>query len=247
MVCSSGRPPISRSATRLGGRLGRALVAPALLLVSVLVVGCADAGDDRALGPDLTSPSDSVRSPVSEGAYSFDGSPSTPLPFDEPGWDVQMTSRDKDTWRAPQPLDAHHGVDCGGFPATHLVTAWEELVYRCRDHIMTALRADGYGAVVLTPDRLLALDGGGESVVRFALSTLSRSTRDWVGVWLTPWGDQLAVPASEWAPDLNSVPANGLFVEMTSSGGLCAKASVLAMIGLVIRGTFRDGRAIQRV
>lgn len=193
-----------------------------LLLGPVLASGCAISDDERALGPDLTSPVDSVRPPAGVGSYSFDGSPASPLPFDEAGWDVQLTSRDTDTWRAPQPMDAHHGADCGGFPATHRVTAWEELAYRCRDHIMTALRADGYGAIVLTPDRLLAVDGGEESVVRFALSTLSRSKRDWVGVWLTPWDDQLAVPASEWAPDLNGVPANGLFVELTGNGALCA-------------------------
>ncbi len=199
----------------------RSLSVAVLALAAVALAACGAEGDPRDLGPDLTAPSDSSRPPATTGTFTFDGSPSAPLPFNEAGWDVQLTSRDRDTWRAPQPLDAHHGMDCGAFPATHRVTAWEELVYRCRNHIMTSLRADGYGAVVLTPDRLLALDQG-EAVVRFALSTLSRSSRDWVGVWLTPWDDQLAVPASHSAPDLNSVPANGLFVEMTSTGGFCA-------------------------
>lgn len=183
---------------------------------------CSDTPVDAiALGPDLTEPrpDTTARQP---GTWSFTGATPSPVPFAEDGWDVQIHSRDRDTWLQPQPMEAHHTSACGAPPGTHRITQYEEMVFRCRDHLMTAIRADGYGAIVLTPDRQLDW-GSGEGVVRFDLSTFRSSARDWIKVWITPFDLQLPVPAIDHAPDLNGVPRTSLFIEMTSNGNLCPR------------------------
>jgi hypothetical protein len=42
---------------------------------------------------------------------SFDGTPSSPLAWNPPDWDVQVHSRDRDTWKELEPMAAHHGPD----------------------------------------------------------------------------------------------------------------------------------------
>jgi hypothetical protein len=191
-------------------------------LLTLTACGRADGND--ALGPDLTDPrTDTTRTTAAgdSATWTFSGSPASPVPFDEAGWDVQVHSRDAGTWDAPEPLQAHHGLDCGPHPGAHAITRWEQVVFRCRDHLMTALRTDGYGAVILTPDRAVSLTGG-DAVVRFDLSTLRTSTRDWVTIWLVPWADDLPVPAGPFAPDLNGPPRRAIAIEMTQNGNFCA-------------------------
>lgn len=218
MVPLRGRPlfPSPRSARTAG-------VAGAACVLALLVACVSGEGRDgaRALGPDLTDPrpDSTARMPAT---WSFSGPTPSPVPFREPGWDVQVHSRDRDTWLTPQPVDAHHAMDCGPHPGTHAVTRYEQMVFRCRDHLMTAIRADGYGVIVLTPDRLLDWTAG-EAVLRFDISTFRSSSRDWIKVWLSPFDAQLPVPAGAFVPDLNGPPAQALFVEMTSNGNLCPR------------------------
>jgi hypothetical protein len=195
-----------------------------LLLVATVATFFACAGppaESTALGPDLTEPrpDTTARQP---GTWSFTGATPSPLPFDEAGWDVQIHSRDRDTWLDPQPMAAHHTASCGAPPGTHPISRYDQMVFRCRDHLMTAIRADGYGAIVLTPDRQLDW-GGGEAIVRFDLSTFRSSERDWIKVWITPFDVQLPVPAIDHAPDLNGPPSTSLFIEMTSNGNFCPR------------------------
>lgn len=185
---------------------------------------CRPADGTDTLGPDLTDPRPDTTRTTQAGdsaLWTFSGSPPSPLPFNEAGWDVQVHSRDADTWDAPEPLQAHHGMDCGPHPGSHAITRWEQVVFRCRDHVMTALRTDGYGAVILTPDRALSLEDH-DAVVRVDLSTMRTSTRDWVTIWLVPWQDDMPVPAGEFAPDLNGPPRRALAIEMTQNGNFCA-------------------------
>jgi hypothetical protein len=198
----------------------------ALVPVGLLALGAACSPSDAPrgadpLGPDLTDPrpDSAARAPAT---WSFTGATPAPVPFAEPGWDVQVHSRDRETWLAPQPMDAHHAADCGPHPGTHRITRYDQMVFRCRDHLMTAIRADGYGVIVLTPDRLLDWSGG-EAVLRFDVSTFRSSSRDWIKVWISPFDEQLPVPAGEFVPDLNGPPANGVFVEMTGNGNLCPR------------------------
>lgn len=198
----------------------RPRVALALLLMAAACAPDASAPTEPP-GPDLTDPRPDTTA-QGPGRWSFTGPTPAPIPFDEPGWDVQIHSRDRETWVDPQPMDAHHGMDCGPHPATHRITRYDQMVFRCRDHLMTSIRADGYGVIVLTPDRMLDWTGE-EAVLRFDVSTFRSSTRDWIKVWISPFESQLPVPAGEFVPDLNGPPANGIFLEMTSRGNLCPR------------------------
>ena len=154
--------------------------------------------------------------------WGFTQDPASPVVFDEPGWDVQTYSRDRPTWLTPEPMDAHHGADCAGYPSQHRVTTYEQMVFRCRNHIMTAIQAEGYGAIALTPDRLINL-AGGTAVIRFENSTFKSSARDWVKVWISSWDGHMALPAADWAPGLVGVPRDGLYIEQTMNGNYCPR------------------------
>jgi hypothetical protein len=69
------------------------------------------------------------------------------------------------------------------------------MVFRCKDHLMTAITG-GYGVVYLTPDRMLDWSDG-EAVLSVDVSTMRMSGRDWWDLWLTEFGAQLALPLSD--------------------------------------------------
>src|SRR5262245_1897965 len=71
----------------------------------------------------------------------FDGQPSAPLAWRPADWDVQVHSRQEDTWKALEAMDAMHGPDCGPPPATHRVSAYADAVFVCRDHLMTSIHS----------------------------------------------------------------------------------------------------------
>jgi hypothetical protein len=125
--------------------------------------------------------------------FSFDGDVDMPTPFNAPGWEVTVHSRDVDTLETLELTDAAHGPACEPPPASHPVTAYEDAVYLCKDHMMTAMNASGYGMIYLTPDRLVDFSHG-EAVIRVDISTLRTSVRDWWDIWITPFDDNLQLP-----------------------------------------------------
>jgi hypothetical protein len=143
----------------------------------------------------------------------YDGQPTHPHPWNRSNWDVTIHSRDIDTFDTLEQMQALHGADCAGPPATHPVAAYDQAVFLCRDHLMTAINAQGYGVIYLTPNQLVDFSGS-EAVIRFDLSTLRMSQRDWVDLWVTPYHDQLQLPLERWLPDLNGEPRNALHIRM---------------------------------
>jgi hypothetical protein len=149
---------------------------------------------------------------------SFDGTPSSPLAWNPPDWDVQVHSRDRDTWKELEPMAAHHGPDCSAPPATHLTSSYEQAVYQCNNHVMTAINAGGYGAIYLTPNQLVDFSSG-EAVVQFNMSTFRSANRDWADVWLSPFEDQLTLPLQAFLPDLTGEPRRAVHINMDSFNG----------------------------
>ncbi len=155
----------------------------------------------------------------SAGAFleTFDGDPSAPLPWREVAafntWDVAVHSRDVNTWQTLQSMNAAHGSNCDPHPATHSVSAYEDAVFQCKNHVMTAINADGYGVIYLTPDHMVDFSNG-EAVVRFDISTLITSGRDWWDVWITPYEDNLQLPLQDVYPDLNGPPRRAVQIRM---------------------------------
>ncbi len=144
----------------------------------------------------------------------FDGSPTTPQPWKPKNWDLRVHSRDANTWSALEPMAAHHGADCGASPAVHQLNgSYDDAVFQCRDHVMTALSASGYGVIYLTPDHMVDFSSG-EAVVKWDMSTFRSTGRDWIDLWVSPYEDQLQAPLQSWLPDLNGAPRNALHLRM---------------------------------
>src|SRR5215207_3184126 len=69
------------------------------------------------------SPSDLPAFAQSAGwIATFDGKPTSPVPFNPTNWDVQVHSRNVDTWKHLEPMQAHHGSNCSGYPGTHPIS-----------------------------------------------------------------------------------------------------------------------------
>ena len=139
--------------------------------------------------------------------YTFDGAPASPeSAYWMDGFDVQVHTREMQT--APngvQFMEALHGSVCEAPPATHSVSSAEMTVFRCKDQVMTAIRADDYGVIYLTPDRLLDWSDG-EATLSIDVSTLKSSSRDWWDIYLTDWNVNLALPFNTGDVDLQGNP-----------------------------------------
>ena len=84
-------------------------------------------------------------------------------------------------------------------------------MYVCKNHLMTARAAPSYGATFLMPLSEVDLSGP-SAVVRWDVSTLSMSGRDWIDFWLTPIDDLLAVPMDHEGPAFQGTPRNAIHV-----------------------------------
>ncbi len=163
-----------------------------------------DPDSDYAADPDGMTPS---------FLETFDGNPSQPQPWRPDNWDITIHSRDGDTWKTLEPMQAAHGSDCAPPPARHQISAYEDAVFICRNHMMTAINATGYGVIYLTPNHMVDFSEG-EAVIRFDLSTERTSGRDWVSFWITPYQDHLQLPLQLWMPDLSGEPRHAIHIVM---------------------------------
>jgi hypothetical protein len=148
---------------------------------------------------------------------SFDLDPDVPTPLDSPHWDIAVHERQWENRYELNPMvEAAHGPHCEPPPATHVVKRYEDAVYLCRGHLMTALdSADpGYSLIYLTPDRLVDFEHG-QAVIRWDISTLPGGTRDWWDVWITPYAENLVAPLQAWLPDLNGPPRRAVHVSFS--------------------------------
>jgi hypothetical protein len=160
----------------------------------------------------------SVPVPAAATAFleTFDGDPASPLAWHPDNWDVTLHSRDRETWAALEPMHAGHGPHCEAPPASHELTRYEQSVFICRNHLMTAINAAGYGVIYLTPNHLVDFSQG-EAVVRFDVSTARSSPRDWIDLWITPYEDNLQLALDSWLPDMNGEPRRSVHVVMDFS------------------------------
>jgi hypothetical protein len=165
-------------------------------------------GETAQVPPDTEDPGD-----IFTFLETFDGDPAAPQPWQPANWDITVHSRDQDTWDSLNPMEAAHGPDCSPPPATHPITAYEDTVYLCKNHMMTAIKAGGYGVIYLTPNHMLDFSQG-EAVIRFDISTLVTSQRDWWDIWITPYDDQLQLPLEDFYPDLNGPPRRAVQIVM---------------------------------
>ena len=156
--------------------------------------------------------------------WTFDGQPTSPESFYyDPNFDVQVHSRDSNTWQKIESFHAHHGPGCESplTGLTHVVTEYEQTVFNCRDHMMTAINASGYGMIYFTPNHMVDFSNG-EAVIRVDVSTLKTSQRDWWDIWITPWDKNLTLPLEDWLADGRGEPANAVHIRLGAEMQMCA-------------------------
>lgn len=146
----------------------------------------------------------------------FDGDPIEPTSWNPDNWDVTVHSRDRDTWYTLLDMQAAHGPACEGPPMTHLINTYEQSVYNCRNHMMTAINAVGYGVIYLTPNHVVDFSER-TAVIQFDISTARNSFRDWIDIWVTPYEQNLQLPLEGFRPDLNGEPQNGIHIRLDLS------------------------------
>lgn len=161
----------------------------------------------------------------------FNLDPSTPQSFyGTPGFATFIHSRDHVAQYQPYPSVADHGPNCeppflrnpgDSYDTTHTVTAFDQVVFSCKNHMMTNLRADGYGLINIIPDKLADISEG-EASIRIDVSSLDRSAdnRDWWTMTLMPLNSLNPLHAPDWAPDLEGFAPNAIWIGMTFSNGM---------------------------
>ena len=183
--------------------------------------------------------------PAAPFTFTFSGNPPAPQPWNASGWDVVVNSRDTKTFSQLEGMQAQHGADCSPAPATHFNNTYEGAVFLCRNHIMTAINAHGYGEIVLTPDHMVDFSKG-DATVSFDLSTLRTSYRDWIDVWITPIENNLVLPLNALTVDLQGPPQRGIHVKMDQFNGTVFRANVLDNFKSQSLPS-KDGKSLERV
>jgi hypothetical protein len=179
-------------------------------------------GDDTALGDggDDTCRSatrlDGCEGPVYR--ETFDGDPTSPTPItNSTDLTVSVNSRIGATQHRLPAMEADHNTSCDPPPRTHTITDYEDAVYTCRGHLMTAITSGFFpdrtnmAVAMFSPNQVLDFTGG-PATIRFEMSTLRASRRDWFEVWLTPFDDLLRIPVQADRVIMQGPPENGLVV-----------------------------------
>lgn len=192
-----------------GGAL--ALVAVATVLVTNVMVGPAQSGFFET----------------------FTGAPTAPQPFVAAHWDMQAMISSGAVGLSVSTIPttrAHHGPNCAPpsdplrpfHPTTnplvkHDVRSFGASVFQCANHVMTHVETADYGEIVLTPNHLVDFSRG-EAVIRWNMSTLATSSRDWVDVWITPFEQNKTLPLEASLPANSGPPKNGVQVKIGHRG-----------------------------
>ena len=158
-----------------------------------------------------SSPS-AAASSTEKFTFSWKVSPAAPQPWNPDDWDVVVHSRDTQTWGQLEPMQAQHGADCSPYPATHLVSTYEDSVFLCKNHMMTAINGGGYAAIYFAPNRMVDFSAGTASI-QYHVSTARTSGRDWHDIWVTPFEDNLVLPLYRF-PDLQGPPRNAVHIQL---------------------------------
>jgi hypothetical protein len=161
---------------------------PLLLVLPVLLLGLV-AGILTAPLP----PAAEAQTPPTAWSQTFDGNPPAPVVVNPRANDLMVNAYS--TVMDPiTTVDAYvgHGADCAGPPATHQLSGSPvNGIFYCRDHLMTS--GSESMRLALIPNAVGSLANGGEAVLRFDVSTLGSSTRDWIEVWAVPFEDDYPI------------------------------------------------------
>lgn len=144
----------------------------------------------------------------------FDETPGIPLPVHQsasyPEFSYSVTHTEPSAWfHSPgQGFEAQHGANCSGPPDSHHVINYDDMVYVCNAHVMTALDAgSAQASLSLTPNKLLDWTNG-PATFQFEMSTKIMSNRDWPDFIIVPFESAMG----GWYVDNNVTAKTGLNV-----------------------------------
>jgi hypothetical protein len=147
----------------------------------------------------------------------FDGDPEHPTPFTSSAdWTVSVNSRVVETQDEMAGMRAQHSATCAPPPEGHWVVDYEDALYTCKNHMMTAVTSGpkhlrNYAAGVFQPNYVLDFTGE-PATISFDVSTERASRRDWFDVWITPYDELLRIPVRDFSPSMQGTPRDGVMV-----------------------------------
>ncbi|OED37152.1 hypothetical protein AB833_24715 [Chromatiales bacterium (ex Bugula neritina AB1)] len=122
----------------------------------------------------------------------------------------------------------------------HPIVRYEDMIYLCADHLMTAAYAAGASKLTLTPDHLLDTSDG-SAIVEFSVSTYRTTGRDYWQLDLTPLETHLQLPEGDVVADANGKAVNGFNINTALDEGRNSPQEILGNINvfrtLVMKGT----------
>jgi hypothetical protein len=114
---------------------------------------------------------------------------------------------------------------------------------------MTAIRGGGdaansYGAVYFSPAQLIDFSQG-QATASWQVSTERMSARDWWGVWITPFNENLTVPVDDDQPAYAGVPRDAVHVVMGNTLCQVGQPNTLGTVNGSPEGTYFTAEVIQ--
>ncbi len=111
----------------------------------------------------------------------------------------------------------------------HHIVRYEDMLYVCNDHLMSAAYASGAAKLSLTPNHLLDTSSG-NGIVEFAVSTYRTAGRDYWQVDLTPLDTHLQLPEGDVVADANGKAVNGFSINTKLNDGMTGPVDILGGI-----------------
>lgn len=159
----------------------------------------------------------------------FDGAPPTPVAFVDQSWDVTYSAVGHGELGNPPDVSgaiAQHGPDCSppGVDGSvrHTAPTYADHIFQCANHVMT-YPPGVTSAIRLVPNQALDLTSG-EGRVRFDVSTLSLSSRDWLSLFIQDWSVQEQKATDADIPSAQGNLRNALHIEQGSCGSFSSES-----------------------
>lgn len=113
----------------------------------------------------------------------------------------------------------------------HPILRYEDMIYVCADHLMTAAYGRGASKLTLTPNHLLDTTSG-SGVVEFSVSTYRTAGRDYWQIDLTPLETHLQLPEGDVVADANGKAINGFNINTSLDEGANGIADIMGTINV---------------
>ena len=158
----------------------------------------------------------------------FDGAPATPQAFSDPSWDITYSAVGHGELGAPGDASGavvQHGSACQSpgvdGSVRHTAPTYADHIFQCANHMMT-YPPGVTSAIRLVPNQVVDLTSG-EGRVRFDVSTLSLSSRDWLSLFIQDWSVQEQKITDSNIPSAQGNPRNAFHFEQGVCGSFTSE------------------------